>query len=146
MLNATLKLDEFTKEKKLYITAENDLERRFILWFAFEYNVKRTRLGKQDALEFSGQSDPELTRSNLMRAFDNYKTRFKYVEIPDFVGQDCKAACREMQRLGIRWAITDEVEAPDCPAGAIVTQTPRMEVKALPDCVVHLTVAKSRKN
>jgi hypothetical protein len=142
MLKPVTKMSEETNEKQLFIVPESDLEERFILWFAYENSVPRQRVNNKEALMFHHMSDPEMLQHNVTKAFENYKIRFNYVEIPYLIGVSLARAREELHMRGLQWAIEREVDTTEFPPEFIIGQNPLKEAVVAPQSVVYLTVSK----
>jgi hypothetical protein len=144
MLKPVIKVNEETGEKQLFMVPESDLEERFVLWFSFENSIPRKRVNKRESLAFHHMSDPELAQQSLLRAFETFKTRFNYVEIPYVVGVPIARAREELHMRGLQWAVEREVETNEYPPGTVVSQNPLSEAVAGPQSVVYLTISKKK--
>jgi len=142
MLKPVLKMNEETAQKQLFMVPESDLEERFVLWFAFHHDVPRQRVNKRESLIFHHLSDPGMVQQNLMKAYEDFKQRYNYVEIPYLIGVTLARAREELHYRGLQWAIEREIISQDYPPGYIVGQNPLKEAVAAPQSVVYLTVSK----
>jgi len=142
MLKPVMKIDEETGQKQLFMVPESDLEERFVIWFAFQHSVPRLRVNKRESLVFHFMNDPELVTFNVNKAFENFKSDYKYVEIPYLIGVSLSRARDELRHRGLEWAIEREVNSKEYPPGYIVGQNPLSEAVAAPQSVVYLTVSR----
>lgn len=145
MLKPVIKVDEESGEKQLFMVPESDLEERFVLWFSFENGIPRRRVNKRESLVFHHMSDPEMAQQSLLRAFENFKKRFSYVEIPYLIGVPFSRAREELHLRGLHWAIEREVETNEYPPGTVVGQNPLSEAVATPQSVVYLSIAAKKE-
>lgn len=143
MLKPVMKVDEETGQKQLFMVPESDLEERFVIWFAFQHSVPRLRVNKRESLVFHFMNDPELVTFNVNKAFENFKSDYKYVEIPYLIGVSLARARDELRHRGLEWAIEREVASKEYPPGYVISQNPLSEAVAAPQSVVYLTISKS---
>ncbi|MDQ7825518.1 MAG: PASTA domain-containing protein [Candidatus Eremiobacteraeota bacterium] len=143
MLKPVLKKNEETGEKQLFMVPESDLEERFVLWFAFHHSVPRLRLNRRDALVFHALNDPDTVQYNLTMAFEEFKKRYNYVEIPYLVGVSLSRAREELRMRGLQWAIEREVATSEYPPDHVISQNPLKEAVAAAQSVVYLTISKN---
>jgi len=132
MLKPVIKTNEKTGEKQLFMVPESDLEERFVLWFSFQNNIPRERINKRDSLVFHHMSDPDMAQQSVMRAFDAFKKRYNYVEIPYLVGVPLARAREELHLHGLQWAIEREVENNEYPPGHVIAQNPLSDAVSAP--------------
>jgi len=78
VLKPIYKLDETTGERQLFIMPEDLLEEKFVLWFSFDQNLPRQRIGEWECMQFPHNNDPEVLQHNVIRAFEDFCRRFKY--------------------------------------------------------------------
>ncbi|MCD4785193.1 MAG: PASTA domain-containing protein [Candidatus Eremiobacteraeota bacterium] len=137
-----VKLDDESREKKMCIVPENELEERFFLWFGFQYGITCKRVNNRDSLLFPSGNDPEQTIDNLKHALETYKARFHYREIPDVSGLPLQDAGDIIDAQGIKWAVEAEIYTRAYPPGHVVFQNPRSGAVGRPHSVVYLKVSK----
>jgi hypothetical protein len=145
MLKPVIRVNEESGEKQLFMVPESDLEERFVLWFAFENSIPRQRVNNKESLVFHHMSDPDMAQQSLLRAFENFKKRFNYMEIPYLIGVTLQRAREELHFRGLHWAIEREVETDEYPPGTVVGQNPLSEAVAAPQSVVYLSISKAKE-
>ncbi|GEM_PF-1923023 len=142
MLKPVIKTEEETGQKQLFMVPESDLEERFVIWFAFQHGVPRLRVNKREALVFHFLNDPEMVTHNVNKAFENFKSDYKYVEIPYLIGVSLARARDELRHRGLEWAIEREVKSDQFPPGHVVSQNPLSDAVCSPSSVVYLTISR----
>jgi len=145
MLKPVIKVNEETGEKQLFIVPESDLEERFVLWFSFENSIPRQRVNKRESLMFHYMNDPDLAQQSLLKAYEAFKRRFNYVEIPYLIGVPFARAREELHMRGLQWAIEQEVETDEYPPGTVIGQNPLKEAVVSPHSVVYLRITRKKQ-
>ena len=144
LFKAVLRRNETSGENELFVYGETELEEKFIIWFSFEHDIPRLRVNMREALKFPPQNDQETTLRNLTRAFELFKKRYNYVEIPYLVGMSLERAKTELKMLNLEWAIEREIYTDDVPPGHVAAQNPLSGAVASPHGVVYLSVAAKK--
>jgi len=78
MLKPVIRLKEKSDDKQLFIVPENDMEERFIIWFAFDNSLRTQRINNRESLEFPIQNDPNITQQNMIRAYEQFLKKYRY--------------------------------------------------------------------
>jgi hypothetical protein len=143
MFKSVIKLNDRTGEKNLYIVPSTGLEEKFVSWFSGEYMVQKETINGRMSLWFPIGNDPSDLEQNMQRAYEEFKKRFRYVEIPSVTGLTLLAAKDELRTQNMTWGIEREIESHDHPKGTVISQKPPAGAGvSITDSVIYLTVSK----
>ena len=142
MLKTVRKLKENTGEKELFVVPETPLEEKFLVWFASQHCFPVKIVNNRQSIQFLASNDPTRLQINMHRAFQLFKERFRYVEIPPVSGLLFEEAKEILHKYKVAWIIEREVASRDFPAGTVISQKPDPGGVAITDSIVYLVLSR----
>lgn len=145
MLHAVLRINERSGLKELFLVPSTDLEEKFLVWFSTSRRLERQKVNGRTSLRFPVENAPESLEANMQRAFEEFKKRYRYVEIPNVRGLTVAAAKEELRLHDLTWAIEREVESAEHPHGVVISQKPPAGAGvSITESVVYLEVSREK--
>ncbi len=141
MLNIFKDKDLSTGEERILVEGETTLEEKFILWISCEEDISRIRKDRKEALVFDPLNDIEQLRKNITSAFEDFKIRFNYAEIPSVIGMPFSEGTAKIIGMGLFWTIEKEEPSTKYPQGYIINQSPQEGITSTPYYPIRLIIS-----
>ena len=136
--------DITTGARRILVEGVTLLEKRFITWFSCEHAIDKIRLNNGDALMFDAENDIDQLETNMKAAFQAFKTRFNYFEVPQVIGMTLDDATGKITEAGLTWAIEAEKPSEQYTDGYIIEQAPEDGLTSSPYHPIRLTICNNK--
>ena len=136
------KYRDFTQsEEKIIVEPENNLEDRFILWFAQERDIPMERINQHDVLVFDAMNSIEQIEETLQAVYKEFKERFNYSQVPDLIGLDFSEAQNKINSAGLLWTLQAHSPSDRYPKGTVIWQSPSHGVTSAPYSPIRIVLS-----